>query len=125
MTKEQQQVKEFMLKAGQECPSTNKLEPSGEVKRLRVELIDEELQELADAMFTSNRIEIADAIADLMYVVLGTAVAYGIDIEPIFQEVHRSNMSKFIDGYRRKDGKWIKGPSFTAPCLQPILDAQV
>lgn len=97
--------------------------------RLRLTLIREELQELYGALgFPSdetsllgepNLVEIADAIGDLLYVVLGTAVACGLDAELIFAEIHRSNMTKFIDGHRRADGKWVKGPSYTPPNLIP------
>lgn len=66
----------------------------------------------------------ADATADLRVVVTGTDAAMGIDGEPIDQEVHRSNMSKFIDGHRRADGKWIKGPSYSPANLAPIIEGQ-
>ena len=98
--------------------------------RLRCNLIQEELDELADAMGLGlegepqNLVEVADALGDLLYVVLGTAVSFGIDIEPIFEEIHRSNLTKFIDGYRRGDGKWVKGPSYTSVNLKPILEEQ-
>ena len=91
---------------------------------LRHQLIDEELCELENAMAKEDIVEIADAIGDLLYVVLGTAVSHGIDIDPIFHEIHRSNMTKFIDGHRRSDGKWIKGPSYTPANLLPILQRQ-
>jgi len=124
MTREQQMVREFMLKAGQECPDKPNLEPSEDVKNLRYELIKEELEELDKAQCDCNRLGIADAIGDLLVVVLGTAVAYGIDIQPIFDEIMRSNMTKFIDGYKREDGKWIKGTRYSPANLQPILMEQ-
>lgn len=65
-----------------------------------------------------------DATLDLKVVVIGTGVAMGVDLEPGWEEVHRSNMSKFIDGYKREDGKWIKGPSYSPANLGPILEAQ-
>ena len=124
MMKEQEQVREFMLKAEQECPDRPTLGCS-DVCNLRFDLIHEELYEYEKAICEQNLTEIADAIADLLYVVLGTAVAHGIDIYPIFQEVHSSNMSKFIDGHKDKSGKWIKGPSFRSPDLKPLLDKQI
>lgn len=125
MNTEQNMVREFMLKVGQSCPSKPLFEPDKSVKDLRISLIDEELSELAEAMHDSNRIGVADAIGDLLYVVLGAAVEYGMDITPIFNEIHRSNMSKFIDGYRREDGKWMKGESYSPACLQPIIQQQL
>lgn len=124
MTKEQQMVREFMQLAGQETPDKPTL-PSIPIQRLRAELIREELGELVGAFLSDDLIEVADAIGDLLYVVHGTAVACGIDMEPIFNEIHRSNMSKFIDGHRREDGKWIKGPSYSPADLKPIIEAQL
>ena len=51
-------------------------------------------------------------MADLLYVVYGTAVSYGIDMDPVFREVHRSNMSK-VGGYKRDDGKWVKPATYS------------
>lgn len=89
----QQAVTEFMQKFAQECPTQPTI-PSFEIQQLRIELIQEELFELRAAMAGCNLYETADAIADLLYVVYGTAVACGIDIDKVFEEVHRSNMSK-------------------------------
>jgi len=112
-----------MAKAGQHLPEAPQL-PTKDVYALRCRLIQEELDELYTAYQAYNMVEVADAIADLLYVVLGAACASGIDIEPIFDEVHRSNMSKFIDGHRREDGKWVKGPSYTPANIKPLLEAQ-
>lgn len=71
-------------------------------------------------------VELADGLADLHYVAYcGTAVTFGIDMEPIFEEVHASNMSKFIDGHRRDDGKWIKGPSYREADIKNKLALQI
>lgn len=131
-------VREFMLKAGQECPNTPCV-PDVDVRDLRIRLIAEELDELAKASHIAmvenypcgeqwddeappaSIVEAADAIADLLYVVLGAAVAWGIDLNRVFEEVHRSNMTKFIDGYRRADGKWVKGPSYTPADIEAAL----
>lgn len=120
MTEQEKQVREFMQKAGQEVPAKPTM-PSENIIALRQSLIVEEASELADA---TTIVEAADAIGDLLYVVLGAAVAYGIDLEPIFEEIHRSNMSKFIDGHRREDGKWVKGPSYSPANLGPIIEVQ-
>lgn len=123
MIKEQDMVTEFMTEAGQDCPCTPVI-PSVEVQDFRVRLIDEELDELCDAFNERDIVEVADAIGDLLVVVLGTAVACGIEIGPVFNEIHRSNMTKFIDGAKRPDGKWIKGPSYQPPNLAAIIKAQ-
>lgn len=135
MQTEQNQVREFMLLAGQETPA-QPTQPKDGVLMLRTNLIQEELNELTLAFgdpetmlveqgtCTYNQTEVADALADLLVVVLGTAVACGIQIQPIFDEVMRSNMTKFIDGHRREDGKWIKGPSYSPANISPLLEAQ-
>lgn len=114
-----------MLAVGQECPLTPMI-PSEEVQKLRLKLHEEEsVVELRDAFAENNVVAVADSIADSLVVVLGTAVACGIDIEPIFNEVMKSNATKIIDGYRREDGKWMKGPSFRLPNIAPLIEAQV
>lgn len=60
----------------------------------------------------------------MLYVVYGAAVTYGIDLEPIFDEIHRSNMSKlWPDGtvQKREDGKVLKPPTYSPADLEPIL----
>jgi predicted HAD superfamily Cof-like phosphohydrolase len=121
---EQQQVKEWMQLAGQDTPDKPTIPPPG-VRELRVNLIQEDLLELDIALNDRDLVETADALADLLYVVLGTAVACGIDLGPVFAEVHRSNLSKFIDGHRREDGKWCKGPSYSPANLRPIIERQM
>ena len=140
MTKEQKQVMEFMKAAGQDCPC-RAIMPGESIRILRAKLITEELRELAKAfglevnmsddkaeVYTwgdkPDLIEAADAITDLLVVVIGCAVACGIDIQPCWDEVHRSNMSKFKDGHKREDGKWIKGPSYSPANLKPIIETQ-
>ena len=118
-------VADFMTAAGQINPTYPTL-VSEEVSNLRHKLIAEELQEYDDEVKAENIVGIADAIGDMLYVVYGAAVAHGIDIYPIFEEIHKSNMTKFIDGYPRPgDGKWMKGPSYTPANLEPIITAQI
>jgi NTP pyrophosphatase (non-canonical NTP hydrolase) len=105
-------------------PTTN---VSPEEKLLRIKLMTSELSELVDAIAANNIEKIADGIADLIYVVKGTSVTYGIDIEPIFNEVHRSNMSKCIDGKLIKDssGKVLKPNSYSPPDIKVLIEQQV
>jgi len=62
-------------------------------------------------------------MADLLYVIYGTAVSYGIDMDPVFREVHRSNMSK-VGGYKREDGKWVKPATYSPARIELILAEQ-
>ncbi|HMK21662.1 MAG TPA: MazG nucleotide pyrophosphohydrolase domain-containing protein [Terriglobales bacterium] len=97
--------------------------PDDATKDLRIRLIQEEFDELKEALVKEDLVSVAKEIADLLYVVYGTAVSYGIDMEPVFQEVHRSNLSK-VGGYKRADGKWVKPSSYSPACLEPIVDRQ-
>ena len=97
--------------------------PDGKTQALRVRLIQEEFDELKEAFEAKDLPNIAKELADLLYVVYGTAVSYGIDMEPVFQEVQRSNMSK-VGGYKREDGKWVKPTTYSPANLKPILDKQ-
>ena len=97
--------------------------PDPKTTVLRERLIQEEFDELKEAMKAENLPGIAKELADLLYVVYGTAVSYGIDMAPVFREVQRSNMSK-VGGYKRDDGKWVKPPNYSPARIEPILASQ-
>ncbi len=104
------------MRIGKQAIPHNPVMPLRRVLEFRSDLIREEDRELRSAVTLE---EIADAIGDLLYVVYGTAVACGLDAQGIFNEVHRSNMTKFADGLRLSPhGKILKGPSFSPPDLQ-------
>lgn len=89
----QQQVKEFHDLFG--VPVLDKPQlPVQERLHLRAKLIDEEAEETINALINNDIIEAADGMADLCYVVFGTALELGIDLQKVFDEVHRSNMTK-------------------------------
>lgn len=93
--------------------------------KLRSDLIKEEYSEYLDACVDGEIFDIAKELADLAYVVIGTALAHGIhNFDEVFAEVHRSNMSKLgADGHpvRRVDGKVLKGPNYSPANLSEIL----
>ncbi|MEQ1680028.1 MAG: hypothetical protein E8D52_08200 [Nitrospira sp.] len=122
MTDEQAMVEAFHTRF-EIVTQTTPMDVSEETKHLRVRLIQEEFDELKEAMASGNLAEVAKEMADLLYVTYGTAVSYGIDMEPVFQEVHRSNLSK-IGGYKRADGKWVKPPTYSPANIQPIVEVQ-
>ncbi len=100
--------------------------PDFNTRELRLELIQEELDELSDAVADRDMIQIADALTDLLYVVYGAGHSFGIDLDECFEEVHRSNMSKLGENGRpihREDGKVMKGPGYFEPDLEGILGA--
>lgn len=101
---------------------------SADLAQLRVDLLMEEVGEFADATTRKNLVEIADALADIAYVTYGAAVTYGIDLDAILAEVHRSNMSKLgPDGkpILREDGKVLKSDSYTRPDVTTVLGEQL
>ena len=116
-------VAEFMNAFEQDVHSNPTLREA-KTRALRYELIREELEELQEAFSAKDIIEVADALADLLYVVYGAGHAFGIDLNACFLEVHESNMSKLgEDGkpIKRFDGKVVKGPNFFEPNLREIL----
>jgi predicted HAD superfamily Cof-like phosphohydrolase len=91
---------------------------------LRTRLLAEEVQEYYDAVEAGDVVEVADALADIVYVAFGTALNHGIDLDAVLAEVHRSNMSKLgLDGrpILREDGKVIKGPDYFRPDVATAL----
>lgn len=124
MTDWQQQVREFMVEVKElELPRHPTVDISERMLELCRSLMDEELNELTDAMHNNDLVAIADGIADLLYVVLYTANAYGIYMDPIFAEVQRSNMTK-KGGPIREDGKQLKPDTYSPPDLAPLLAKQ-
>ena len=78
-----------------------------------------------EATHESDMVEVADGLADIQYVTHGAALEWGIPLEKVFREVHRSNMSKVgPDGKAifREDGKILKGPNFAPPMIAEILE---
>jgi len=97
--------------------------PTEKYKKLRTSLISEEVNETLKAIEEDDLVEIADGIVDSIVVLLGTAVTYGIDVRPIWDEVHKTNMAK-KDGPVREDGKKLKPEGWVAPNIKKILDEQ-
>jgi 8-oxo-dGTP pyrophosphatase MutT (NUDIX family)/predicted HAD superfamily Cof-like phosphohydrolase len=90
----------------------------------RISFLQEEFDEYVEAARAGDLAAVADALADMIYVIHGTALAYGIPLEEVLVEVHRSNMSKLgADGRPnlRADGKVVKGPEYVAPDIAAIV----
>lgn len=95
---------------------------------LRLDLIWEEYIELQNELeIEHDHIDlkkVAKELADLLYVVYGTAASFGIPINDVFAEVHRSNMSKLGEDGKpvyREDGKVLKGPEYTPANLEAFF----
>ncbi|MDB5090562.1 MAG: Phosphoribosyl-ATP pyrophosphohydrolase [Mucilaginibacter sp.] len=128
--------------------------PSKERSALRIELLAEELKELQQAVSDNDLVEVADALCDLQYVLAGAILEFGLGekFKELFDEVHRSNMSKAcktveeadktiahykntagtdsyhkeIDGlflvYRTGDNKTLKSINYSPASLKEILE---
>jgi predicted HAD superfamily Cof-like phosphohydrolase len=99
-----------------------------ERQRLRFNLMAEENVEYLEACAAEDVTEIADAIGDMLYILIGTALEHGMQdyLERVFSEIHRSNMSKMgEDGkaIRREDGKILKGPNYFRPNVKQIIES--
>lgn len=107
--------------------STPNVEIDKSLARLRIALLAEEVDEFVDAVAASDLAAIADALADIVYVAYGTAVTYGIDLDMVLGEVHRSNMSKLGKDGRpliREDDKVIKSDQYSPPDIARVLEVQ-
>ncbi len=93
---------------------------------LRHRLLHEENEEYLEACKTGNLTEIADALGDQLYILFGTILKHGLQhkIDAIFNEIHRSNMSKLdANGrpIRREDGKILKSEKYFKPNIALLL----
>ncbi len=97
-----------------------------EMIELRIKLLREEVEEYAEAARAGDMVEVLDALADIGYILAGTVINHGMQhiYDDAFNEVHRSNMAKLVDGkvIRREDGKVLKPEGWQAPQLAQFLD---
>ena len=116
-------VEDFMLAFGQDVELTPII-PDRAITELRLALIEEEVDELREALRKNDLVEVADALTDILNVVYGAGLSFGIDLDACFLEVHESNMSKLgADGkpIYREDGKVLKGLNYFRPELATVL----
>ncbi len=113
----------FMKTFGQEV----KTKPSfstDKINKLRLNLIEEELAELKEAMNNNDLLEVADALTDILYVTYGAGHAFGINLDKCFEEVQNSNMSKLDENGKpiyNDYGKVMKGPKYFKPDLSKFV----
>ena len=98
---------------------------SKEMIELRIKLLREEVEEYAEAALSGDLVEVLDALADIGYILAGTIINHGMQniYDDAFDEVHRSNMAKLVDGkvLRRDDGKVMKPEGWQPPQLAQFL----
>ena len=113
----------FMKTFGQEV-KTEASFSSDKINKLRIDLIQEELGELTEAMKNKDLLEVADALTDILYVTYGAGHAFGIDLDKCFEEVQNSNMSKLDEDGKpiyNDAGKVMKGPNYFKPDLSKFV----
>jgi len=108
-------VREFHRHVGVAVRSMPTVEVDG--ARRRCDFVEEEARELRTAVESIDVVATADALADLAYVVYGAALHFGVDLDAVLAEVHRSNMTKSPAG----DGKAIKGPGYEPPAIEQLF----
>ena len=108
----------------QEAPAADLEE---RIYELRHRLMEEENNEYLDACRNKDLVQIADALGDKLYILFGTIISHGLQhkIEEVFDEIHRSNMSKLDDNGNpifREDGKILKSGNYFLPDIARILE---
>jgi len=92
---------------------------------LKHSLMGEELSEYLEACERGDLVEVSDAVVDMMYILYGIIISHGLSdvIFDMFEEVHKSNMSKLENGrvLRRSDGKVMKGSEYFKPNIKKFL----
>jgi len=113
----------FMTTFGQEV-KTNPGLSSEKINNLRINLINEELEEFKEAIKNNDLKEAVDALTDILYVTYGAGHAFGVNLDKCFDEVQRSNMSKLDDNGKpiyNEAGKVMKGPNYFKPDLSKFI----
>ena len=113
----------FMKTFGQEVKAKASFS-TDKINKLRVDLIEEELEELKEAINKKDLQETIDALTDILYVTYGAGHAFGVDLDKCFDEVQNSNMSKLDNDGKpifNENGKVMKGPNYFKPNLNQFL----
>ena len=114
----------FMTTFGQEVKTKPGLS-SEKINSLRINLIEEELEEFKQAIKNKDLKEAVDALTDILYVTYGAGHAFGVNLDQCFEEVQKSNMSKLGEDGKpiyNDQGKVMKGPKYFKPDLSKFID---
>jgi len=118
-----EKVGQFMKTFGQEVKNKPGLS-SKKINNLRINLINEELEEFKEAIKNNDLKEAIDALTDILYVTYGAGHAFGVNLDECFDEVQKSNMSKLGEDGKpiyNEAGKVMKGPSYFKPDLSKFI----
>lgn len=117
----QKDVSDFMILGEQKISSDLNLK--NEQALLYMNLIKEEFEETTKAFYDKDLVEVADGLADMVWVIMGMCNSVGIDFDKVWKEVKSSNMSKFVDGKSIKNdaGKIMKPETYFKPNIKKAL----
>ena len=113
----------FMKTFGQEVKVKSSFS-TDKINKLRIDLIEEELEELKEAINKKDLKETIDALTDILYVTYGAGHAFGVNLDQCFEEVQNSNMSKLDENGKpiyNEHGKVMKGPNYFKPDLSKFV----
>jgi predicted HAD superfamily Cof-like phosphohydrolase len=115
-------VEDFMEATGEET-LLEPVFPEERIQRLRIDLIEKELDELTYAIDNVDIVEVANALTELLYVVYGTGHAFGLDLDECLKEVHASNMSTLgPEGLIINEGEVLRPDTYFPPDLKTVLN---
>lgn len=128
-----ERVRQFHRAVGNVDPPVP-TQPDEAVLSLRRALIEEESREVLEAFarFQAAPLEAGRAaefhalvheLTDMLYVTYGALVAFGVEPDDVFAEVHRANMQK-VAGPKREDGKQLKPKDWRPADVSGVLTAQ-
>ncbi len=121
------QVHQFHEVFGLEYHDSPRADISTKIIELRHRLMAEENDEYLEAAKAGNLNQVADALGDKLYILCGTIIAHGLQhkITEVFEEIHRSNMSKLDSEGKpiyREDGKILKSENYFLPDIEKVLE---
>ena len=117
----QKDVSEFMILGEQKVSPVLNLK--NDQTQLYMNLIEEEFNETLNAFIEDDLVEVADGLADMVWVIMGMCNSAGIDFDKVWKEVKSSNMSKFVEGKFIKNdaGKIMKPETYFKPDIKKAL----
>ena len=117
----QKDVEVFMIAGDQSL--TKELSLKGDQQKLYMNLITEEYKETLEAFQNNDLVEVADGLADMVWVIMGMCSSCGIEFNKVWEEVRSSNMSKFVNGkaIKNNSGKIMKPEAYFKPDIKKVL----
>lgn len=118
----QKDVSDFMIAGEQNIISKPSI--NSKQAELYMNLITEEFLETSKAFEEQDLIEVADGLADMVWVIMGMCNSSGIDFDRVWKEVKASNMSKFENGkpIKNEEGKIMKPETYFKPDIKKALE---